>query len=515
MADNVEVFNVGGGYADNLGQTVLPASIQPIDFSVLDRAIQTEQEIQNRSLNTMMTNLQTLGKIQDDLTGIQVSNPHMASRLESAKKANGLTNEAFANALTGIQNPVAMYDLDRKMKSLATDPTVRTLMQENAAIDVFRQNLPTIADPSLRAMAAQDLTNVLNDTDGTYTASSLNLDAYKPIDLSSAYMAVVEMIAPKTQSDEVRKDPSGATYVETITSRDPELLRRSRDLFMKNHGVMNNLKARGIIDEKGEFVLSDGKSFFDLLEEGLSKTSRSISSYTPPPKPSKTSTTISDPGSLLFDRWTPNVSSGFDLGLISQAETGGRATDSLVHVDPGNEAINMGAFSFNGGPDGGGKRFIKWLIRKYPDNETLKQLDQIDLTSKSNLDKVKELYSTLDSDVSGLSDDENAYVIESYGTPIINAATKAGISELGSAERTVLLDSAIQHGVGATEKWLTEYSKLKDPEDLIDFITSKRSKLVNGKYANRAYTVAQGAKSIAAQNEEQQTQVDLSSWGLE
>lgn len=514
MADNVyptQSVRVYDGdrteFSEGLGKidfAPLPASIPKIDLSALGNALNIESEMAGSALKTIEMNIEKFAKMQDDLTGIEVSNPYQSERLEKAKKAHGIDREAYSNALAGVDNPAAMYDLDRKIKRLASDPLIRNIAHENAVIETFRQNLHNIEDPALRTAAAEALINVMTDTDGTHKVESLSIGDYKPIDLAAAYTAVADQFAPKVSKEEIRYDKDGVPYVVQVKARDPNMLKRSREQFMKNPIVMNNLKARGIINEKGELELSEGKSFFDLIEEGLSEEETNITNYNPSRAGGNGPGTVAN-GTLQFDSWTPNEVQGFDLGLVSQAETGGRNPEHVVHVDPGNNAINFGAYSFNGGPDGAASGYFKWLLQKNPDNAAIKQLAMMDLKDKKNLTKAKELYAQVESDlsVSGLHGMESTYAVEKYGNPIVAAASKAGLTNLTPGERTVLFDSSIQHGVGATSKWVTEYASAKDPGTLIDFITKKRSKLANGRYANRAYTVAHNAQSLGkAETEE-------------
>lgn len=100
--NDVDVYNVSGGYIDDLNKTVLPADIRAFDFSRIDKALKTEQDIADKAMSIIDVNLQNMGKIQDDITGIVASNPYEKERLDIIKKSTGIDSSTLTNAISNI-----------------------------------------------------------------------------------------------------------------------------------------------------------------------------------------------------------------------------------------------------------------------------------------------------------------------------------------------------------------------------------------------------------------------------
>jgi hypothetical protein len=478
----VNTYDVNVGYRDNLGRTPLPAAIQPLDFSALDRALQTENEIASKALDTITGNLETLGRMQDDLTNIPLANPYHEQQLSAAKKEAGITEDAFRSALTDVDNPTALYELDRKMKKLSTNPRVKNIMYENAIVDNFKANLPTISDPNLRAKAVSDLTDALQDVNGT-AIKNLNLSMYETIDLPGAYKAVIDQYAPATTTAERKMDDAGNTYTENVTKRDPKAVEKARKYFMQNPKVKNNLIAQGIIDNSGEFTVDDeSKSWFDIIEAGETQAQTQITDVKGIQQSKDNSIVLTEPTDLKPLSYTPNVVDGYDLGIISGEETSGRKV--TVHPDSAKAPqINFGAYSFNKDV---ARNFIESLrdaTGKNKDlNNTINSLLEKNLLSidKTNVKEVTELYQKIEKilGTDTLAKAESAFAIQEFGAPVIEHAAEKDVP-VTEGGKTFLMDAAIHHGQSLVNKWINSYAENADGSpSLEEYILKKRLALI-------------------------------------
>lgn len=513
MATDVNVKNVGGTFIEDLGRSVLPANVLPFDFSAIDRAVETENEISNKALDVMMNNVKDLGRIQDELTGITVPSAYHHGELEAAKKSLGIDRAALVNVVSNIENPMAAYDMDRKLKRLASDPRVKEIMYDNAIVDHFKNNIPAITDPNLRAQAIKNLQDVTQSNDRN-AVKSLNLDQYKTIDLEAAYEETLNQFAPYIPSVEHITKPDGSSYTLQTNKRDPEMVAKTREYFMRNPGVRNNLIANGYIDDTGK-PLSVGKTtWFDDLEAPQLAPIQQISNVKGASGGSggsgKYNYTLSE--NLKGLSYTPDVkkdtNSGlsFDLGVISGAETSGRHPDKTVHVDFGNNAINIGAYAFNGG--GLASTFLDSLdghAMAFPNAmSALTELKSIPLKGgnlEANAARAKAAYKKLDDALGpgvlkGLEDD---FAIEQFATPIIDYLhSKEGFDDikLTVGDSTLLMDAAIQWKPKTWKKWIDEYTESDTNASLAEFITRKRIEEA-AKNANNGVYVSDGNMTAA------------------
>lgn len=489
MAQDVQVYDVAGKYQTDLGKTVLPAAVKAVDFSALDNALKTEEQLANKALDTITANLKGIGQIQDDLTQIPLFNPAHHKALDEAKKEVGIDSDQFKSALGNMDNPTALYDLDRKMKKLMVNPVVKNIMYENAITDNFKANLPTIEDPNLRAKAVADLAAAAEDETGQ-AIKGLNLSMYQTLDLPSSYKAVIDQYAP-VKTTAVRKvGPNNESYTEMVTGRDPDAVKKAREYYMKNKKVENNLKAQGIMDENGEMILDgDGKNWFDIIEAGELQQSTEISDVKGTSPESKASGVVDY--SITGDIGTPggytqNMIEGFDLGLLGAVETAGRSVS--VHADPVKDPIvNFGAYSFN-------RTVAKDFLESLRPDPTVKDktgknkeiaatIDEIlgseshfTDTSKENLEKVNKLYKKLESLMPGgkLAQSETDYVVNNFAKDVTNYASNAGVP-FTEGGKTFLMDSAVQFGPDAVKKWIDDYADdNKGAASLEEYVYKKR-----------------------------------------
>ena len=217
--NDVDVYNVSGGYIDDLNKTVLPADIRAFDFSRIDKALKTEQDIADKAMSIIDVNLQNMGKIQDDITGIVASNPYEKERLDIIKKATGIDSSTLTNAISNIENPVALYDIDRKMKALISNVEVKRIIQNNVMLDDFRTNISKIEDPYMRTQAITDMVDYKNEASGIKKVENLNVSQYKTIDITDAYVKYINAMAPLVETEVVVNNPDGSYHLQKIKRR--------------------------------------------------------------------------------------------------------------------------------------------------------------------------------------------------------------------------------------------------------------------------------------------------------
>jgi hypothetical protein len=298
MATTVTVDgSKGGGYIDDVSKSA-GFSIKPVDFSVLDAALKTEDALVKDSLDTMYANVEKLGKIEDDLTKIAVDNPFQIAQLEAAKKTYGLSKDTLLHGVNNLNNPVALAELDRKMVRLAADPALKDIVRDQAAADTFYKGIQKIEDPNMQAMALADYTDYKQDGKGTKRGSNLNIGQYKTVDIPTEYVKMLDKVAPMEKHDVVRVNSDGDKYVETVESRDPDAVKAAMAEFINNPIVKNNLRSSGIMDEKGNLVVEDGKpGYFDIINKSVSGGDNDISYFKAAPQPKGTSSKSSKGGS--------------------------------------------------------------------------------------------------------------------------------------------------------------------------------------------------------------------------
>lgn len=486
------VFNVDSSAGiDDLGRSVLPANVLPFDFSALDKAVEAENQIANKSLDVIMQNVKDMGRIQDEVTQIVAPTPYHVAELENAKKALGIDKAALVNMVTNIDNPMASYDMDRKMKRLYAHPSVKEIGYANAIVDNFKSGIPNISDPGLRAQAINHLAEITKSSDRD-AVKNLNLDQFKPIDLGAAYEEALDRFAPYIPTSEQYQE-NGVTYTRTVNQRDPEMVARTREYFLKNNVVKNNMMANGFLDASGNLAsVAGGKTWFDDMEapqlvpleqisnvKGASGGGSSNGKYQ-----------YQVPGSLnslsyKSDIHTDDVTgTTFDLGVIAGAETSNRAPNNVVHMDPNGKGINLGAYSFHAGT---GKEFVNFLenhVSAWPDAKAAwDELKTIPLSGgdvKANLARAKAAYGKLEQAMGteNLAKLESEFAINTHGAPIIEyIQTREGLDgiELSQADATILMDSSIQWRPQTWKKWINDYAKLgTDAPPIADYITKRR-----------------------------------------
>lgn len=282
--NDVDVYNVSGGYIDDLNKTVLPADIRAFDFSRIDKALKTEQDIADKAMSIIDVNLQNMGKIQDDITGIVASNPYEKERLDIIKKSTGIDSSTLTNAISNIENPVALYDIDRKMKALISNVEVKRIIQNNVMLEAFRTNISKIEDPYMRTQAITDMVDYMNDASGIKKVENLNVSQYKTIDITDAYVKYINAMAPLVETEVVVNNPDGSYHLQKIKRRNPVAMKNAQEAFMKNNTNMLNLKAQGLVDSDGRPIANaqTGKNYFDIMNESLNTIGTSISNYNDP-----------------------------------------------------------------------------------------------------------------------------------------------------------------------------------------------------------------------------------------
>lgn len=485
-------YNVDSGPGiDDLGRTVLPANVLPFDFSALDRAVETENDIANKSLEVIMENVKNIGRIQDELTGITSPSAYHAGELEAAKKSHGIDRSAMVNVVSNIDNPLAAYDLDRKMKRLASDPRVKEIMHDNAVIEAYKAGLPNITDPHLRTKAIADLDAATKSPDRN-AIKDLNLHQYQSIDLESAYEEALDRFAPYIPTQEQVPGPNGTSYTLTVNKRDPEMVAKTREFFMNERTVKNNLTAKGYIDDAGKPMPAFGNStWFDAFEAPQLIPIEQISNVkgaTGSGAGGKYAYTL--PENLSGVQYKSDIHKddttgmSFDLGIISGVETGNRAPQNVVHVDPNGKGINLGAYSFHADT---GKAFLDFLqphVSHLPDAivayEELKNIPLKGGDVKANAARAKLAYDKIEKAIGQdtLVKLENEFAIDTFGTPVIDyVQSREGLENksLSPGEATLLMDAAIQWSPKTWKKWIDEYSNLgPNAPDIAEFITKKR-----------------------------------------
>lgn len=489
------VYNVSTspGITD-LGKTVLPADIKPFDFSALDNALKAESDISTKALDIMMENVKDIGTVRDQLTSIQTPSAYHKEQIDAAKKANGLDETAIKQAVNNIENSLATYDIHRKMNKLAYDPRIKDAMHDSAVLENYKANLPKITDPNLRALAIGDLAGITENMDPN-AIKNLNLDQYKSVDLEPAYIEALDNFAPYVTTDEQKYGPNGQ-YTLRTTKRDTAMIAKTREYFSKNPLVKNNLIANGYWDKETDKPVG---TWFDDLEKSQSVEQSQILNVKGAPGQSKnagdgyTYTPTTDLSSVKYNSDTyddKDNETSYELGIISGVETGGRAANNVVHKDS-NNAINLGAFSFNGGV-GTAQEFLKYLddVVITPDAITaLAELKKIPLSGgdlDANVVKAKAAYKKLEDAMNGqLPLLEKQFAVEKFGNPIIeHIRTKEDLANLPISRglSTFLMDASIHHGEPAVEKWINDYAKLSSDErpDLLQYIAQRRMKLIAG-----------------------------------
>lgn len=481
----MSVYNVdtSAGITD-LGKGVMPANVLPFDFSALDRAVQTENDIANKSLEVIMNNVKDLGRIQDELTGITTPSLYHAGELEAAKKSYDVDKKALVNVVTNIDKPMAAYDADRKLKRLQADPRVREIMYDNAILETYKAALPTITDPHLRAKAILDLEKATNSNERN-AIKDLSIDQYKSVDLEGLYEEALNRFAPYIPKTVQKVGPNGTTYFQTVNERDPEMVAKTREYFMKDKIVHNNLFAKGYIDDKGK----PNAGWFDDIEKGLSVPVEQISNVKGASGgSSKYSYTLPDnfSGASYKSDIHKDETTGtqFDLGIISGVETSNRAPENVVHMDPNGKAINLSAYSFHGDTGTAFLDFLQPHIAFSPTaNAAYQELKAIPLKGgdvKANTARAKVAYDKIEKAIGTdtLIKLENEFAIDTFGTPVIDyVQSREGFEnkKLTPGEATLLMDAAIQWSPKTWKKWIDEYAELgPNAPDLAEFITKKR-----------------------------------------
>lgn len=521
MAADVSVSNVGGSFIEDLGRSVLPANVLPFDFSAIDKAVEAENEIANKSLETVMGNVKDLGRIQDELTKINVPNPYHAGELQAAKNSLGINHESMVNVVNNIDKPMAAYDFDRRMKRLQEDPRVKEIMYDNSVIEAFKAGLPSIEDPVLRAKAIADL-KAVTESNERNAVKNLNLNQYKTVDLEGAYTEALNKFAPYIPTSEQITDKYGNTYTKIINKRDPAMVAKTRDYFMKNQVVKNNLISNGYIDESTGKPLPVGDTtWFDDIEAPQLVPIEQITNVKGASgggagKTGKYQYSLSDNLNELnytSEVYTdPTTGNKFDLGVITGAETSNRHPDKVVHIDFGNNAINLGAYSFNGG--GLATTFLETLdghAMAFPEAiAALSELKTIPLKGgniEANAARAKVAYKKLE-DALGpgvLKGLEDQFAIDNFATPIIDyLQSKEGFenTKLTQGEATLLMAAAIQWKPKTWKKWIDAYASSDTNESLSQFITKKRIEEAaenanNGIYVDdKNMTAAEKAQAI-------------------
>lgn len=335
--NDVDVYNVSGGYIDDLNKTVLPADIRAFDFSRIDKALKTEQEIADKAMSIIDVNLQNMGKIQDDITGIVASNPYEKERLDIIKKSTGIDSSTLTNAISNIENPVALYDIDRKMKALISNVEVKRIIQNNVMLEDFRTNISKIEDPYMRTQAITDMVDYMNDASGIKKVENLNVSQYKTIDITDAYVKYINAMAPLVETDVVVNNPDGSYHLQKIKRRNPVAMKNAQEAFMKNNTNMLNLKAQGLVDSDGRPIANaqTGKNYFDIMNESLNTIGTSISNYNDPDQVlSRQLSNEITKRSLALSSGTSSATKSKTQKQRSTKKTTTTTTSNVVETDP-------------------------------------------------------------------------------------------------------------------------------------------------------------------------------------
>lgn len=490
MAD-VSVYDIkdSRGITD-LGRTVLPADVLPFDFSRLDRAVEAENDIANKGLETIMANVKDMGKIQDELTGITSPGAYHAAELEAAKKRIGVDKQAFSSAVSNLENPMALYDIDRKTKRLFSDPVVKNIMHDNALLDYYKDHLKDITDPNLKLQAIKAMDDATKNATDKNAIKNLSIDQFKTVDLESAYQEALDKFAPYIPTTTQKVGPNGESYTEVVNQRDPAMVAKTREYFKKEAIVQNNLRAKGYVDANGKDT-----PWFDAIEKPALAPITQIANV-------RGATGGVKGGGKYQYQLSPNLTGAnykpnvytdkeigdVDLGVISSVETGGRSPDSVVHADPVT-GINIGAYSFNGGSGGPAKDYLNTLTSDVLFNPeasaALEELKGMDLSNIDNLPKAKAAYAKIEKAIGAdkLAGLENQYAVKTFAKPIVTYLKgKEGFEDLKltPGETTLLTDTAIQWIPQTWKKWLDDYAKSDGTVSLTDFITKKRIEQATG-----------------------------------
>lgn len=479
MATDVSVYNPGGSFISDLGKTVLPADIKPMDFSSLDKALATENDLSSKAINVMTKNVDAIGKIQDDLTGIPTPLLSQQAVLADRKKAHNVDEAAFTQAANNIDNPMALYQMDRNIKKLYVDPVIKDMIRDNAILDDYKDRIKNIEDPYMRATAIKGLADLPNSPDPD-AIKKLNIDQYKTIDLEDAYTQALDKFAPYTStSEQVTKN--GVTSTVVTTQRDPDMVKKTREYFQKNPTIKNNLSAQGYIDENGD----PKGTWFDDIEKGQSQTTTQIKDVKGAVGGSGAGGTHT-PGDYSSVSYSSNIGSdGVDYGVTQYVETGtlGAEPANSVHTD-GSGGVNLSRYSFNR-KAGKGEEYIQFLGDIASANFDPELVDLVaNLKKAKTVDENKAAYKAIQDKVGGpeaLAKYEDQFASERIAAPRIEEA--AGIlgkeHELTSGEKTMIFDAGIHHGnwkeaIGI-EKWKPE----KEGLSLVDYMAQSRKKYID------------------------------------
>ena len=248
--------------------------IPALDLRSANRLVDYQIKQQEKSLKDIEDNFNSIQDTQDALLGLRYDNTAQFEAYNKGKEKYNLTPETFAALdVNALKSPFTSRSIGGRLKQFMSDPSIVNAQKQVFYGDKFRDAIPTIKDPILRARAMGKYDEYKA---GKIDPSSLSAVDYETVDLDKTILDAIKLV-DEVETSEFHKSQDGNFMgVKTTKQRDKALVDQLiGDLVKKDPRIAENMKARGYMSEDGT-VTDEYIKHRDAIEKSWTTPNSSI-----------------------------------------------------------------------------------------------------------------------------------------------------------------------------------------------------------------------------------------------
>lgn len=251
-------------------------AVQDLSLDDLSNFADEVVAIEDKKLDTIKTNYDTILQAQEDVTGIKLTSAYGRNILEQKKDSLGINEDLYNISLEDLKNPFATRKVQSTLNNLVTDPEVTALIQEENIFQDYNRKVKQMErkDPGMANVFMSDLNKIATDASGSVSVMDIDLNDYQRIDFTELIKNELNSL-PDTF--EIKPNDLGNGYIifDKVSNKkisEEDFAEMVAEKYSDSELVQNNFRAQ--IDPnkpEGERSIEDPDAIGNYLKEEARK----------------------------------------------------------------------------------------------------------------------------------------------------------------------------------------------------------------------------------------------------
>jgi hypothetical protein len=250
--------------------------VQDLSLDDLSNFADEVVAIEDKKLNTIKTNYDTILQAQDEVTGINLSSAYGRKVLEQKKDSLGINEDLYNISLDDLKNPFATRRVQSTLNKLVTDPEVATLVQEEKIFQDYNRKVKQIErkDPGMANVFMNDLNQIATDSSGSLSVMDIDPNDYQRIDFTEL---ISEELNSLPDTYEIRPNDLGNGYIifDKVSNKkisEEDFAEMVAEKYSDSPLVQNNFRSQIDTNKpEGERSIEDPDAIGNYLREEARK----------------------------------------------------------------------------------------------------------------------------------------------------------------------------------------------------------------------------------------------------